>query len=104
MRRGRKQQRQPHPDPAVELRLQRILDLRASIDRRTDLIREYRHEISEFHSQARWEGSTKLAAEYNGRADELDAKIEILEDKIEETGGKIADLQAKIDPADLAFL
>jgi hypothetical protein len=30
-----KRDREPHPDPAIELQLQEILDLRASIDRRT---------------------------------------------------------------------
>jgi hypothetical protein len=102
--RKHKHQRQPHPDPGTELQLQRILDLRASIGRRTELIGEYRREIGSFHSQARWEGSSKLASVYTTRADELDAKIGDLEAAIEDAGARIADLQAKIDPADLAYL
>lgn len=96
--------RRPHPLAETELKLRRILDLRASIDRRTRLISDYRSAIYDFHEEARETGDQELIAAYHKRADELDDKIRVLETGIEQTGKQIADLQAGISPDDLAYL
>lgn len=104
----RKRQAQParvkHPDPGRELQLQRILDLRGSIDRRAELIGQYRQEIRELHAAARGTGFEETADRHLREAKVLDERIATLEDAIEKTGGQIADLQAEIPPDDLAFL
>jgi predicted nucleic acid-binding Zn-ribbon protein len=97
-------EREPHPDPAIELQLQEILDLRASIDRREVLIEQYREEIADLHKEARYSGKTDLVKIFYERADQLDEKIRALEGDIEPVHERIRELQSKISPDDLAFL
>lgn len=97
-------QRQRHPDPAVELQLLRILDLRATVDRRAQMIADYRYQIGRFGVEARGDSNKDRVKLHNTRANELDARIEELEKEIETIGGRIAILQSELDPADLAFL
>jgi uncharacterized coiled-coil DUF342 family protein len=96
--------REPHPDPAIELQLQEILDLRASIDRREALIEQYREEISHLHKDARYDDNTERMKLFYERADRLDEKIRALEGEIEPVHEQIRELQGKISPGDLAFL
>ncbi len=99
-----KRVREPHPDPAIELQLQEILDLRASIGRRAALIEQYREEIADLHKEARYDDSTERTKILYERADQLDEKIRALEGEIEPVHEQIRELQGKIGPDDLAFL
>lgn len=100
---NRRPARRPHPDPARELELQRILDLRASIDRRADLIKQYRDAIYGLHLDARQ--SRRQDAEVLLReVAVLHDRINATEEAIERAGEQIAKLQAGISPDDLAFL
>ena len=101
---SRNREREPHPDPAIELQLQEILDLRASIDRRTALIEQYREEIADLHKDARYNNNNERTKILYERADQLDEKIRALEGDIEPVHERIRDLQGKIGPDDLAFL
>ncbi len=101
---SRKQEREPHPDPAIELQLQEILDLRASIDRREALIEQYREAIADLQKDARYDNSTERTKLLYERADQLDEKIRTLEGEIEPVHERIRELQGKISPDDLAFL
>jgi len=96
--------RDPHPDPAIELQLQEILDLRASIDRRETLIEQYREQIADLDKDARYNNNTELIKIFYERADQLDGKIRALEGEIEPVHERIRELQGKISPDDLAFL
>ena len=100
----RAQARTPHPDPARELDLRRILDLRDSIARRADLIAQYRIDISRLHAQARAESNVKRIELYLAEAAALDGRITAAEDAIAATGEQIAALQAVMSPDDLAYL
>jgi len=104
MWRKRASARRPHPDPARELELQRILDLRASIARRAELIAQYRREIKHLHAEARADGSTKRIEIFLKEAAVLDRRIADTEDAIGRTGEEITKLQEKIPADDLAFL
>lgn len=99
-----KPSRRPHPDPAKELELQRILDLRDSINRRAALIVVYRNEIHSLHRQAREDTSGKRIDQYLAQAGVLHERIGETEAAIARTGEDIAVLTAKISPDDLAFL
>lgn len=99
----RKRQRTPHPDPAAELQLLRILDLRAGIDRRASMTMDMRHEIGQLNHQARMEGQARMQRNHE-RVDVLTAQIAVLEREIERVHGMIATLQAQISPDDLAYL
>jgi hypothetical protein len=101
---SRKQAREPHPDPAIELQLQEILDLRDSIDRREALIEQYRKTIADLHQDARFDKNTERTKFFYERADQLDEKIRALEGEIEPVHERIRGLQGKISPDDLAFL
>ena len=101
---SRNREREPHPDPAIELQLQEILDLRASIDRRTALIEQYREEIADLHKDARFDKNIERTKIFYERADQLDEKIRALEGEIEPVHERIRELQGKISPDDLAFL
>ena len=101
---SRQREREPHPDPAIELQLQEILDLRASIDRRTALIEQYREEIADLHKEAGYKDDNERTNIFYERADQLDEKIRALEVDIEPVHERIRDLQGKIGPDDLAFL
>lgn len=101
---SRKQAREPHPDPAIELQLQEILDLRDSIDRREALIEQYRKTIADLHQDARFDKNTERTKIFYERADQLDEKIRVLEGEIEPVHERIRGLQGKISPDDLAFL
>jgi predicted nuclease with TOPRIM domain len=96
--------REPHPDPAIELQLPEILDLRASIDRRVALIEQYREEIADLHKDARYDNNTERTKILYERADQLDEKIRTLEGEIGLVHERIRELQGKISPDDLAFL
>ena len=96
--------RTPHPDPARELELQRILDLRAGIARRAELIGQYRREIGKQHARAR---SDVSAGERRACLDEvgvLHQRITDAETEITRVHEQIAALQEKISPDDLAYL
>jgi predicted nucleic acid-binding Zn-ribbon protein len=101
---SRKQAREPHPDPAIELQLQEILDLRDRIDRRAELIKQYRKTIADLTEDARFEKSTERDKLLYERADQLDEKIRALEGEIEPVHERIRELQGKMSPDDLAFL
>ena len=102
MSRGR--DREPHPDPAIELQLQKILDLQASTGRRTALIEQYREDIADLHKDARYHDDNERTKILYERADQLDEKIRALEGDIAPVHEQIRDLQGKISPDDLAFL
>lgn len=107
---GRKQTtqapvRQPHPDPAIELQLRRILDLQASISRRAALIEDYRSEVAALNQKGRHNvGYPMTSQSAFTRADELDEKIRDLEGEIAPVHEQIAALQDKLSPTDLAYL
>jgi hypothetical protein len=101
---SRKRGREPHPDPVIELQLQEILDLRASIGRRAELIEQYREEIGDLHEEARLEDKTARIKILYERADQLDGKIRVLEGEIEPVHERIRELEGKMSPDDLAFL
>ena len=100
----RKQKRKPHPDPAIELQLQEILELRASVGRWAELIRGYRISIESFHIEMRRSTMDWRIEAYAERADALDGKIHAAEASITGVHEQIRDRTAKIDPADLAYL
>ena len=99
-----KRDREPHPDPAIELQLQEILDLRASIDRRTALIEQYREQIDDLHKDARYNNKAEMVKIFYERADQIDEKIRALEGEIEPVHEQIRGLASKIGPDDLAYL
>jgi hypothetical protein len=96
--------RHPHPDPARELELRRILDLRASIDRRIVLITQYRLEIGQLLTAARNDSNRQRIDQYLGETRAMEERINAAEDAIAATGEDIAKLQALIPPGDLSFL
>lgn len=97
-------ERRRHPDPGKELELRRILDLLAANDRRIELIVLYRSEIIKFGSAARQTTGKERSQVYIDRADEMGSRIIETEQEIEQAGKAIAELQAEIDPSDLAYL
>ena len=101
---SRNREREPHPDPAIELQLQEILNLLASIDRRTAPIEQYSEEIADLHKDARYNDNNERIKIFYERADQLDEKIRALEGEIEPVHKQIRELQSKISPDDLAFL
>lgn len=103
-RKSRPPARQPHPNPGTELELQRILDLRASVGRRADLVKQYRKEIGEMHATARGENSPKRMEMYLKETEVLHQRIMEVELTITTTHKEIAALTAKMSDDDLAFL
>jgi len=101
---SRNREREPHPDPPIELQLQEILNLLASIDRRTAPIEQYREEIADLHKDARYNDNNERIKIFYERADQLDEKIRALEGEIEPVHEQIRELPGKISPDDLAFL
>ena len=99
-----KRDRKPHPDPAIELQLQEILDLRASIDRRAALIEQYREQIDDLHKDACYNDNNERTKLLYERADQLDEKIRVLEGEMEPVHERIRELVSKTGPDDLAFL
>jgi hypothetical protein len=102
--RSRPPARIPHPDPARELALQRILDLRAGITRRAELIAQYRREIGKLHSAARGTGYDSTRKAHLAEATVLHDRIAATEQEITKANEQIAALQEKISPDDLAYL
>lgn len=104
MRKSKTPQRTPHPDPGKELQLQRILDLRASIGRRVELIEQYRNTIRHLHNAMEETGYIQKMNVWRDEISTLDHRISEMETAIVNTGEDISKLQASIDPEDLAFL
>lgn len=104
MRRRKPAERTPHPNGAAELQLLEILDLRAGIGRRADLISDYRDEIDRSGRTARAEADTKLAKTYYDRARELDGLIRQTEIEISEVHQQIRELMSKLTDDDLLYL
>ena len=102
--RARPLARIPHPDPARELELQRILDLRAGITRRAELIAQYRQEIKNFHRETRIDTSGKRIDQYLAEVTVLHDRITGTEAEITRVHEEIAALQEKIPADDLAYL
>jgi hypothetical protein len=102
--RKKPKERRRHPDPGTELELRRILDLLAANERRIELIRLYRQEIVKFGNTARNVTGKERSQVYIDRADEMGSRIIETEQEIEQAGKTIAELQADIDPSDLAYL
>lgn len=96
--------RAPHPDPAMELELTRILDLRASVSRRASLIDVYRQEIERLHGRSRRATYDADAQRYWKQAGELGVLITAEEAAIAATGEQISALRAQLSPDDLAYL
>lgn len=96
--------RRPHPDPAVELHLLRILDLRASIGRRAQLSDDYRRQISSMMDVIEGEGSPKRIELYRAEVEAIHRRITETEAGITVLHEQIAKLQASLSPDDLAFL
>ena len=120
-RKNRAPARQPHPDPRVELELQRILAARAVIARTGELIELYNLEISSARSEqdnAGWNlrqqsvrVSDQLLRGYElqmkaqrERIADAAGRISGAEELIAATEDRIADLAAKLSDTDLAYL
>jgi len=103
---GRRRQpaRVPHPDPARELELQRIRDLRDGIARRTALIGQYQDEIGRLHKAARQAAYEIDRKAYLNEATVLHDRITAAEEGIGKVNEQIAALQGEISPDDLAYL
>jgi predicted nucleic acid-binding Zn-ribbon protein len=96
--------RRPHPDPARELELRRILDLQDGITRRARLIAQYRQAIADLYDTAQDETSIKRIEIYLGEITVLHQRIADAEAEIAGVHEQIAALQEKIPPDDLAYL
>lgn len=104
---GPGQKRVPHPDPRVEIRLQRIIALRESAARRVVLIEQYRAEIE------------KLSYVYRDRIDDncyagarntesrmmtLQNDIRLLESEIDDVHASIAKHAEDLNDVELSYL
>jgi septal ring factor EnvC (AmiA/AmiB activator) len=99
--------RQPHPDPRMESRLQRIIALRETAARKEDLSRQYAQEIgklsTEYRTQAKL-GQGFRARDMESRLKDLQADIRQLEEEIGRVHDEIAERTAELDDTDLAYL
>ena len=117
--RHKKAQRRPHPDPGVELQLQKIIGLQQRITAKEDLALDYRDEIEALHDKIR--GLADVATAYGtglARADECNNQIAGHREHIRELQQAMRDLdtdvdgihdtittlQEKLNPEDLAVL
>lgn len=108
--------RQPHSDPATEQKLQRILGLRAFIDRDSEAIEEYRAEILRVYDDIRDTTDYSMRNSLSGpklperermtaeRVAALQAEIGRLEAAIERRHDEIEKRMTELDVNDLAWL
>jgi len=99
--------RQPHPDPRMESRLQRIIALRESAARKEDLSRQYAEEIGRlsaaYRKQARL-GWGARAGDMEKRLKDLQSDTRQLEDEFGRVHDDIAERTAELSDTDLSYL
>jgi len=109
--------RQPHPDPAIEQQLQRILSLRTAIGRQEALAHTYHDEIRAAqgdHESAAWAlrneahfGTGDLSAADKSAARRIEAAqlaLTGVEERITGLQDEISKRMADMSPSDLAYL
>lgn len=109
--------RQPHPDPAIEQQLQRILSLRGAIRRQEALTDTYHGEIRSAqndHESAAWSlrntgsfGTSDLSAADKSAARRIEAAQAALaaaEARISELQEEVSKRMTDMSPSDLAYL
>lgn len=99
--------RRPHPDPRTETRLQRIIALRESADRKSTLIGQYTTEIGKLSNAYRSETVNSYhsnAAKLESRLKDLQAEIRQLETEIDGIHEDIARRTAELSETDLSYL
>lgn len=99
--------RQPHPDPRMESRLQRIIALRESAARKEGLSRQYAEEIGRLSSEYRHlagDGWGSRAGDMEKRLKALQSDTRQLEDEIGRVHDEIAERTAELSDTDLAYL
>lgn len=99
--------RRPHPDPRTETRLQRIIALRESADRKSALIGQYTDEIGNLSYAYRSEaanGEHRNATKLESRLTALQAEIRQLEAEIDGIHEDIAKRTEELSETDLSYL
>jgi predicted nucleic acid-binding Zn-ribbon protein len=99
--------RQPHPDPRMEARLQRIVALRESAARKGDLSRQYAGEIGKLSKGYRnraFNGYPASAGDLERRLNALQGELRQVEAEIGRIHDEIAARTAELSDTDLAYL
>jgi Na+/phosphate symporter len=102
-------ERSPHPDPAVEIRLQRIISLRESAARKADLIQQYQHEIRKLGDSYRGMAESSYPrnntpSQIAKQMDNMHQQIRELEEDINLIHEKIYKHSTELSETDLSFL
>lgn len=99
--------REPHPEPRMEARLQRIVALRESAARKEALSRQYAAEIGNLSAAYRNEarsGNLGRAAALETRLKDLQQETRHLEGEIGTIHDQIAERTAELSDTDLSYL
>jgi hypothetical protein len=104
IRHRRPAERIPHPDPATEARLQRIIALRESAGRKADLSRQYAAEIDKLSYYFRCNAGEPAGDAAEARLVALQGDIRAIEAEIPAVHDEIATRIAELSDTDLAYL
>jgi hypothetical protein len=99
--------RTPHPDPRTETRLQRIIALRESADRKGALIGQYTAEVGKLSTDYRSRVNYHFGngtGHIKARIKDLQREIRQLEGEIDRTHEDIAKRTDELDDTDLSYL
>jgi hypothetical protein len=103
-RRHRGPQRQPHPDPAMEAVLQRILTLQHEVARKEALLDRDHRDIRRLRDKVRRRTGSLSRYDWERHAANLQDEAEDLEDEIRDLHDEIKKRIAQLDPNDLSYL
>lgn len=102
--------RTPHPDPAVELKLQRIQNLQETVQRYVDLIETLRESLEDAHAEAshaeRINAASAIEISMNAmdRAERMYSQIKETEQSIQQAQDLIISFSEGLSDADLSYL
>lgn len=97
-------ERSPHPDAGTEIKLQQILSLRRAAVRNETLLDQYSADIAMMNAYVSKHPTFDGHAIRARQAEHLNGEIARLNAENRELHDRIAELSAKLDDADLAFL
>lgn len=106
-RREKTKRRQPHPDPRVEVQLQRIIALRESASRKAALSVQYASEIEKVSANYRYitkEGYPARVPAVKTQLRDLQTELRQVEEEITAVHATISGLLMSLSDTDLAYL
>jgi len=97
-------EREPHPDPAVETKLQRIITLQRAVARKEALLDQDQRDIASLRSKVlRQPGSWHLR-DWQAHIAALEEEMNGLEEEIRQLHDEIGERVAALDAMDVAYL